>query len=60
VFAGAATVSSLIHFGLFEPGRLITWMFFELYLLVSTGAWYFLIRYQAATSIGPPLRLRQS
>ena len=47
VFASAATVASLIHFGLFEPGRLITWLFFALYVFVASGAWYFLIRYPA-------------
>ena len=47
VFASAATVASLIHFGLFEPGRLVTWMFFALYVFVACGGWYFLIRYPA-------------
>jgi len=47
VFASAATVASLIHFGLFEPGRLITWLFFALYIFVATGGWYFLTRYPA-------------
>jgi hypothetical protein len=45
VFATAATVASLIHFGLFEPSRLITWVFFALYVFVASGGWYFLTRY---------------
>ena len=45
VFATAATVASLIHFSLFEPGRLITWLFFALYIFVASGGWYFLARY---------------
>ena len=47
VFASAATVASVIHFGLFEPGRLITWVFFALYVFVASGGWYFLARYPA-------------
>jgi hypothetical protein len=47
VFATAATVASVIHFNLFEPSRLITWVFFALYIFVATGGWYFLTRYPA-------------
>jgi hypothetical protein len=37
----------VIHFSLFEPGRLITGVFFALYVFVASGAWYFLARYPA-------------
>jgi len=48
VFATAATVASVIHFNLFEPGRIITWVFFALYVFVASGAWYFLARYPSS------------
>lgn len=48
VFASAATVASVIHFGLFDAGRLATWAFFALYVFVAVGGWYFLAGYPAA------------
>ena len=42
VFTTLATVASIIHFNLFKPGRIITWLFFALYVFVALGAWFFL------------------
>ena len=42
VFATLATVASLIHIGLFDPARLVTWAFFALYVFVAAGSWLFL------------------
>jgi len=50
VFTSLATVASIIHFSLFNPARIITWLFFALYIFVAGGAWFFLwkaIRRQA-------------
>lgn len=44
VFTTLATVASILHFSLFNPARLVTWLFFALYLFVGVGAWYFLGR----------------
>ena len=41
VFATLATVASLIHIGLFDPARLVTWAFFTLYVFVAAGSWLF-------------------
>ena len=41
VFATLATVASLIHVGLFDPARLVTWAFFALYVFVAAGSWLF-------------------
>jgi len=42
VFTTLATLASIIHFNLFNPERMMTWLFFALYLFVAIGAWYFL------------------
>ena len=60
VFASAATVASVIHFSLFDPGRPITWVFFALYLVVAFGGWYFLVRYPAAMTSWSRSRASQS
>ena len=39
IFATLATVASLIHIGLFDPARLVTWAFFALYVYVAAGSW---------------------
>ena len=44
MFTTLATLASIIHFGLFTPGRIVTWVFFALYLFVGIGAWFFLGR----------------
>lgn len=41
-FATLALIASFIHFNLFNPTRLITWIFVALYAFVGGGAWYFL------------------
>lgn len=38
-FASLATIASLIHFSLFDPGRMTTWAFFALYAFVAGGSW---------------------
>jgi len=38
VFATLATAASLIHIGLFDPARLVTWAFFALYVFVAAGS----------------------
>lgn len=42
VFTTLATLASIIHFSLFNPGRIVTWAFFALYIFVAFGAWFFL------------------
>jgi len=42
VFTTLTILASIIHFNLFNPGRIITWLFFALYLFVAIGAWFFL------------------
>ena len=44
VFTTLATLASILHFSLFNPGRIVTWAFFALYLFVALGAWFFLVR----------------
>jgi hypothetical protein len=44
VFTTLATLASILHFSLFNPGRITTWAFFALYLFVALGAWFFLVR----------------
>lgn len=47
VFATLATVASVIHIGLFDPARLVTWAFFALYVFVAAGSclfWWRLVR----------------
>ncbi len=44
VFTSLATLASIIHFSLFNPARIVTWLFFALYLFVGIGAWIFLGR----------------
>ena len=42
LFTSLATLASILHFSLFNPGRIVTWAFFALYLFVALGAWFFL------------------
>jgi hypothetical protein len=42
VFTTLTTLASIIHFGLFNPARIVTWAFFALYIFVAMGAWIFL------------------
>ena len=44
VFTTLATLASIIHLTLFNPERIITWLFFALYLFVAIGAWYFILK----------------
>ena len=43
-FASLATLASLIHIGLFDPGRTATWAFFALYVFVAGGSWLAMLR----------------
>ncbi len=43
-FATLALLASFIHFSLFNPARVTTWVFVALYAFVGGGAWYFLWR----------------
>jgi hypothetical protein len=43
-FASLATVASLIHLSLFDPGRTATWAFFALYTFVAGGSWLAMLR----------------
>lgn len=43
-FASLATVASLIHLSLFDPGRTATWAFFALYAFVAGGSWLAMLR----------------
>jgi hypothetical protein len=58
VFASAATIAAVVHRDLFDPARIVTWVFFALYVFVAAGAWWFLVRYpwtgraEAVTSQG--------
>ena len=45
VFTTLTTLASILHFNLFNPGRMITWAFFALYIFVALGAWFFLARF---------------
>jgi hypothetical protein len=38
-FATLALVASLLHPGLFDPHRVVTWVFFGLYVAVAAGGW---------------------
>jgi hypothetical protein len=38
-FATLALIASFLHFNLFDPGRLVTWLFVALYVVVAAGAW---------------------
>ena len=39
-FTTLALIASLIHFNLFDPNRLVTWLFVALYVIVAVGAWF--------------------
>jgi hypothetical protein len=43
-FASLATLASLIHLSLFDPGRAATWAFFALYVFVAGGSWLAMLR----------------
>jgi hypothetical protein len=45
VFTTLTTLASILHFNLFNPGSIITWAFFALYIFVALGAWFFLARF---------------
>lgn len=49
VFATAALIASFIHFNLFNPARIVTWVFVALYVFVGAGAWWFLWDYGRRT-----------
>jgi hypothetical protein len=38
-FATLALIASFVHFNLFDPSRLVTWLFVALYAVVAAGAW---------------------
>jgi hypothetical protein len=38
-FATLALLASFLHFNLFDPGRLLTWIFVALYAIIAAGAW---------------------
>ena len=42
-FATLALIASFIHFNLFDPSRLVTWLFVSLYAIVAAGAWLAMI-----------------
>ena len=42
MFTLLVLIASFIHFSLFNPARLITWVFVAVYILVASGAWYLL------------------
>src|SRR5262249_46292703 len=42
VFTLLALIASFIHFSLFNPARLVTWVFVAVYVVVAGGAWYLL------------------
>lgn len=46
VFATGALIASLVHFNLFNPARVITWIFVALYAFVGGGAAYFLWQFR--------------
>ncbi len=46
VFATLALIASLLHFDLFNPSRLVTWVFVALYAFVALGAWLVIAQYQ--------------
>jgi hypothetical protein len=39
IFATLALIASFIHFNLFDPNRLVTWLFVAVYVIVAVGAW---------------------
>jgi hypothetical protein len=62
VFTTLATLASIIHFSLFNPGSVVTWIFFALYIFVALGAWFFLgraMRWQRRIyDVSPKVHLR--
>jgi hypothetical protein len=38
-FATIALIASFLHFNLFDPNRVVTWLFVALYVIVAAGAW---------------------
>jgi hypothetical protein len=49
-FATLALIASMLHFNLFNPGRLVTWLFVALYTFVALGAWLVIAQYQLLKS----------
>jgi len=48
-FATLALIASFLHFGLFDPARMVTWAFIALYAIVSLGAWLAVAQYARHT-----------
>ena len=44
-FATLALIASYLHFGLFDRGPLLTWLFIALDAIVSLGAWLAMLQY---------------
>jgi len=47
-FATLALIASFLHFNLFDPARIVTWLFVALYAIVSIGAWLVMAQYAFA------------
>lgn len=45
-FATLALIASVLHFSLFDPSRLVTWIFLFLYAIVSLGGILVLVQYR--------------
>ncbi|MBA3534076.1 MAG: hypothetical protein H0T73_19315 [Ardenticatenales bacterium] len=52
VFTGMALLSSAIHFGSFQPSRIVTWLYFALYTLVFVAALVLSLRHEQASQHG--------
>jgi hypothetical protein len=50
-FATLALIASFLHFNLFDPGRLVTWLFVALYAIVAAGAWLAVLQQTRARRI---------
>jgi hypothetical protein len=47
-FATLALIASFLHFNLFDPARIVTWLFVALYASVAIGAWLVLAQFALA------------
>jgi hypothetical protein len=47
-FATLALVASFLHFNLFAPDRLVTWLFVAVYAIVAAGAWLAVLQHTRA------------
>ena len=52
-FASLALVASLLHLGLFDPHRVVTWAFFVLYVAVAVGGWVAIATRRRALDVMP-------